>query len=55
MNSAPFTEWEGVEAYFTFADTPFAIWLFLIGAVAACIYTIVSRVKHETESYKKLK
>ena len=55
MNSAPFTEWEGVEAYFTFADSPFAIWLFLLLSIAACIYTIVSMVKHENESYRKLK
>lgn len=55
MNSAPITEWEGAEAYFTFADNPVAIWLFLLLALAVCIYTIVGMVKHENESYKKLK
>lgn len=55
MNSAPITTWEGAEAYFTFADNPLALAVILIAAVAACVYSIVSMVKHENASYKKLK
>lgn len=54
MNSAPITTWDGAEAYFTFAGSPAVIAIILIGAVAACVYTIVSMVKHENASYRKL-
>lgn len=53
MNSSPITTWEGAEAYFTFADRPAILVLFVIAAVAACVWTIVSMVQHENRSYKK--
>lgn len=55
MNSSPITTWEGATAYFTFADKPAVLGLVLIAAVAVCVYTIASMVKHENASYRKLK
>ncbi|MBX3582619.1 MAG: hypothetical protein KF810_12030 [Rhizobiaceae bacterium] len=55
MNSAPITTWEGATAYFTFADSPGVLALCLLGSLAVCIYAIASMVKHENESYRKLK
>ncbi|MEI5680351.1 hypothetical protein G6N74_03030 [Mesorhizobium sp. CGMCC 1.15528] len=54
MNSAPITAWEGAEAYFTFADKPALLAIFCLAAIAACVYTIVSMVKHENASSRKL-
>jgi len=54
MNSSPITAWEGAAAYFTFADKPAMLAVFLLGALAVCVYAIVSMVKHENASYKKL-
>lgn len=53
MNASPITAWEGAEAYFTFADKPLVLAVVLIGAVAACVYTIVSMVQHESAASKK--
>ncbi len=54
MNSAPITTWEGAGAYFTFADNPFVLAIALAGAVAVCLYTIVSMVQHENASARKI-
>lgn len=49
MNSAGFTSWEGVEAYFTFAQSPGMIqfWFWLM--VVLCIIPILSAIKHENK------
>ena len=54
MNSSPITTWEGATAYFTFADRPAMLAIILGLAVASCLYAIVSMVKHENASSKKL-
>lgn len=54
MNSSPITTWEGATAYFTFADKPAVLGLLLLGAFGVCLYAIVSMVKHENASYRKL-
>lgn len=55
MNSAPFTSWDGVEAYFTFADSPTAIGIFLIISVVLTVVPIWIVGKHEAECYEELK
>ena len=54
MNTSPVTEWEGTEAYFTFADSPTMLGIILLLSVAVTIGCIVISSKHETESAKKL-
>lgn len=54
MNASPITTWEGAEAYFTFADSPAAIWIFLILAVAVTFGVLYSAISHENESFRKL-
>lgn len=55
MNASPITAWEGATAYFTFADSPLALSIALVGAIAACVYAIVSMAQHESASSKKFK
>ncbi|MDP3895140.1 MAG: hypothetical protein Q8Q62_00545 [Mesorhizobium sp.] len=55
MNASPITVWEGATAYFTFADSPLILSVVLVGAIAACVYAIVSMAQHETASSKKFK
>ena len=40
MNTSPIESWEGAEAYFTFADKPAVMMLFLLLAVAITAGTI---------------
>jgi hypothetical protein len=54
MNTSPITTWEGATAYFTFANSPGALAVILVVAVAACIYTITSMVRHENAASKKI-
>ncbi len=54
MNSSPITSWEGAQAYFTFADSPGAIWVFFILAVLVTAGVLASAISHENESFKKL-
>lgn len=51
MNASPITSWEGAEAYFTFADSPMAIGIILILAVAVTVGAIIATAKHENNSY----
>lgn len=53
MNGSPITTWEGAEAYFTFADRPGAIWLFLILSIIVCFGAIFYGGMHENEAYSK--
>jgi len=49
------TTWENVSAYFTFADSPFALGLFAFGAAAIVAGLIASIAKHENEAFEKYK
>ncbi|MEM8553693.1 MAG: hypothetical protein AAGF71_02590 [Pseudomonadota bacterium] len=53
MNGSPITSWEGAEAYFTFADSPTMITIFLVGAVVVCFGAIFYGGMHESEAYKE--
>ena len=48
---SPIDSWEGVEAYFTFADKPAVVGLILVVSIVVCIGVIASTFKHEGESY----
>lgn len=55
MNTSPVSEsWEGVGAYFTFADSPAALAAILILSVAVAVVGVVISAKHENDSAKKL-
>lgn len=51
MNGSPLNSWEGVEAYFTFADKPAVIAFSLILAVLVTVAVIVKTFSHEKHSY----
>jgi hypothetical protein len=51
---SPITSWEGAEAYFTFADQPLMMYIFLVAAILATAACILKGGMHETESYKKV-
>ncbi|MCW5625037.1 MAG: hypothetical protein KIT73_10005 [Burkholderiales bacterium] len=55
MHSSPITKWEGAEAFFTFADKPGVVMFLFLLAVAVSVFAIVSIIKHENQSYRKLK
>jgi hypothetical protein len=46
------TTWENVSAYFTFADNPFALLLFTLGAAGIVAGLIISIIKHENEAFE---
>lgn len=52
MNGAPIETWEGAEAYFTFADSPAMMTIFLILAVIVTFGAILYGGRHEAEAYK---
>lgn len=52
MSGSPVTSWEGVEAYYTYADSPFMIALFLVLSCAVVVGVIVHSIKHETVAFK---
>lgn len=52
MNASPVTTWEGVEAYFTFADNPAVIMIILLGAIIVTAGAIVATASHESDSYR---
>ncbi|APZ55049.1 hypothetical protein [Salipiger abyssi] len=51
MNTSPIESWEGAEAYFTFADKPAVMMLFLLIAVAITFGTIIVAAVHEKHAY----
>lgn len=53
MNGSPLTSWDGVEAYFTFADSPGAIALFLVLGVAVLVGVVANSAIHETRVFKR--
>jgi hypothetical protein len=54
MNTAPFEKWDGVTAYFTFADQPTILFGILLAAAAVTGLSIISGAKHELECYRKV-
>ena len=55
MNSSPIDTWEGATAYFTFADNPMMLGLILTLAVVVTVGVVGAMIKHEKESFEKLK
>ena len=49
----PTNSWEGVDAYFTWADSPGMLVLITLGVVAVCACIIVAAAKHEAETAEK--
>ena len=52
MNTWPGPEnsWEGVDAYFTWADSSGMLVLITLGVVAVCACIIVAAARHEAET-----
>ena len=46
----PTNSWEGVDAYFTWADSPGMLVLITLGVVAVCACIIIAAAKHEAET-----
>ncbi|WP_419811482.1 hypothetical protein [Bacterioplanoides sp.] len=55
MNSSPLTSWEGVGAYFTFADNPVVVGALCIGAIAVFCGFMGAIIKHENDSFDQHK
>lgn len=53
MNTAPFESWDGVEAYFTYADNPGVMMLALIASVVVTFGVIALAAVHEKHAYAK--
>lgn len=53
MNGSPISAWDGVEAYFTFADSPLLIGLFLLLVALVVIGVITHSAKHESKAFKR--
>lgn len=53
MNGSPVSAWEGVEAYYTFADRPFFIAVALILTAVITLGVIIHSAKHETAAFKR--
>ncbi|MCR8546414.1 hypothetical protein M4578_01135 [Salipiger sp. P9] len=51
MNTSPIESWDGAEAYFTFADKPAIMMLFLLIAVVITFGTIIIAAVHEKHAY----
>ncbi len=51
---SPITTWEGAGAFFTYANSPGMMYLFLGLAVVLTVVAIAMGAKHETKAYKKL-
>jgi hypothetical protein len=52
MNGSPITSWEGVEAYYTYADSPFMIAAFLVLTCAVVVGVLINSARHETVAFK---
>ncbi len=52
MSGSPITSWEGVEAYYTYADSPLMIAIFLALSCAVVVGVIINSAKHETAAFK---
>ncbi len=52
MNSSPITSWEGVAAYFTFADSPVMVAVCCGLAVAGFLGFMATLIQHENKAFK---
>ena len=54
MNTWPgrANSWEGVDAYFTWADSPFMLVLITLVMACVCLGVIISAAKNESETDK---
>ena len=54
MNTFPgeSASWEGVDAYFTWADSPGMLVLITLVMACVCLGVIISAAKHESETDK---
>ncbi len=50
---SPLTSWDGVAAFFTYADRPAVMYVFLALAVIVTIGAIVVGANHEKAAYKE--
>ena len=57
MNTWPGPEnsWEGVDAYFTWADSPGMLVLITLVTAAICVGIIIAAARHESETDKNTK
>ncbi len=51
----PANSWEGVDAYFTWADSPFMLVLITLVTACVCLGIIISAARHESETEKNTK
>ena len=51
----PDNSWEGVDAYFTFADSPGMLVLITLVTAAICVGIIIAAARHESETDKNTK
>ncbi len=52
--SSPITIWDGATVYYTFADQPGLLYLFLLLMAAVTVGTMVNSMLHERRSGRKL-
>jgi len=50
--ASPISSWEGAEAYFTYADSPFVMGFALLLSIAITIGVVVATYRHEHHSYE---
>ena len=51
----PKNSWEGVDAYFTWADSPGMLVLITLVTAAICVGIIIAAARHESETDKNTK
>ena len=51
----PKNSWEGVDAYFTWADSPGMLVLITLVTAAICLGIIIAAARHESETDKNTK
>ena len=51
----PNNSWEGVDAYFTWADSPGMLVLITLVTAAICVGIIIAAARHESETDKNTK
>ena len=53
MNTSPITQWDGAEAYFTFANSGFGTGLCLLLSMAVVVGAIWYGTHHETKDMER--
>ena len=51
----PKNSWEGVDAYFTWADSPGMLVLITLVTACVCLGIVISAARHESETDKNTK